>query len=233
MTEIEYIEQDPVQNADLLELVRRGHYECLYEGGDAAIFHDPVYGLYTVCGGSEADVRALLNRTPADVSYMAHGALCRDLAAKKTGSRGNAPCRQARYCKDTAPQIPQESWDGVELRDLDESHIEIVDRVYGTPHKTQDIVERIEKKALFGAFIEGRLAGFIGWHPQGSIGYLEVFPEYRRRGLGFLLESEALRRTLERGQIPFCHIYHTNEISMNLQKKMGWEFSKEYIYWMF
>lgn len=233
MTAIEYIKQDPIMNADLLELVRRGNYECFYFGGDAAVFHDLAYGLCTVCGNQEADVRRVLDAMPMTGNYMAHGALCRDLLAEKAGCTGNAPCRQARYCLPEAPQVPETSMQGVELRTLDESFLEIVDQTYGTPHTTQGVEERLRNKAIFGAFIDDQLAGFIGWHTEGSIGYLEVLPEYRRRGLGFLLETEALRRMLERGEIPFCHIYHTNEVSMNLQKKMGWTISDDYIYWMF
>ncbi|MFQ7452543.1 MAG: GNAT family N-acetyltransferase [Flavonifractor plautii] len=37
---------------------------------------------------------------------------------------------------------------------------------------------------MLGAFVDGTLAGFAGFHGEGSIGLLEVLPAYRRRGLG-------------------------------------------------
>lgn len=32
---------------------------------------------------------------------------------------------------------------------------------------------------LFGGFLGDKLVGFIGEHPEGSIGILEVLPEFR------------------------------------------------------
>ena len=40
---------------------------------------------------------------------------------------------------------------------------------------------------FFGAFVDGQLAGFVGEHSEGSMGMLEIFPAYRRRGLGYSL----------------------------------------------
>ena len=84
----------------------------------------------------------------------------------------------------------------------------------------------------FGAFVGGALAGFIGTHAEGSMGMLEIFPEYRRRGLGCALEAGLIRRLLERGEIPFCQVIEGNEASMRLQEKLGMTFSDEPVYWM-
>ena len=86
---------------------------------------------------------------------------------------------------------------------------------------------------MTGAFLDGVLAGFIGIHEEGSIGMLEVLPAYRRRGLGYALEAGAIRRALKEGTIPYCQVIEGNTASMELQKKLGLEFSDGFVYWLF
>lgn len=76
-----------------------------------------------------------------------------------------------------------------------------------------------------------RLVGYIGFHEEGSIGMLEVFPEYQRRGIGMALETYIMNLTLERGWIPYGQIIVGNDNSMLLQKKMGLCVSKEQLFW--
>ena len=53
---------------------------------------------------------------------------------------------------------------------------------------------------MLGAFVDGTLAGFAGFHGEGSIGLLEVLPAYRRRGLGEALLRGAVRLRWSWGQ---------------------------------
>lgn len=92
--------------------------------------------------------------------------------------------------------------------------------------------ERMEKGWIFGAFVEGTLAGFIGMHTEGSIGFLTVFPEYRRRGIGTALETFLINEMLERGFTPYGQTEEGNTASHRLQETLGLCFSKEMVYWM-
>ena len=80
---------------------------------------------------------------------------------------------------------------------------------------------RMEAGQLWGLFEDGQLAAFIGVHHEGSMGILEVLPEYRRRGLAMALEGWLIRWHLERGWTPYCHVYEDNPASHALQKKLG------------
>ena len=90
----------------------------------------------------------------------------------------------------------------------------------------------MEKGWIFGAFVEGTLAGFIGMHTEGSIGFLTVFPEYRRRGIGTALETFLINEMLERGFTPYGQTEEGNTASHRLQETLGLCFSKEMVYWM-
>ena len=81
---------------------------------------------------------------------------------------------------------------------------------------------RAEAGALWGHFTaEGRLAGFLGIHSEGSMGMLEVVPEFRRHGIAQALEAALIRLHLERGWLPFCFVAPDNVPSLSLQAKLG------------
>ena len=55
------------------------------------------------------------------------------------------------------------------------------------------VEDRLKAGVIFGAFVDGRLAGFVGEHHEGSMGMLEVVPEFRRRGIAQALEAALIR----------------------------------------
>ena len=173
--------------------------------------------------------RAAREHLPHTGLYVAHGALCARLLREETGCTGGQKCRQARYLRPVPPApVP-----GVELRILDESHTDLVFEHYHMAPGRDYVAERLAAGAMTGAFLDGVLAGFIGIHEEGSIGMLEVLPAYRRRGLGYALEAGAIRRALKEGAIPYCQVIEGNTASMELQKKLGLEFSDGFVYWLF
>ena len=68
-------------------------------------------------------------------------------------------------------------------------HIQTVLEQYHTMDDPDYIKNLMGGGRLYGALRNDRLAGFIGVHPEGSIGMLEVLPEFRRQGIGTALES--------------------------------------------
>ena len=229
MTAAEYLSGEPVRNADLLEMLRRGTADVLYCTQDALAMHEHASGAAVLCARTEQAARAALARLPRTGLYVAHGALCARLLREETGCTDGQKCHQARYLR---PQPPAPA-PGVELRVLDERYTDAVFEHYHAMPDRDYISARLAAGAVTGAFLEGVLAGFIGTHEEGSIGMLEVLPAYRRRGLGYALEAEAIRRAMAQGAIPYCQVIEGNAASMKLQKKLGMEFSDEFVYWLF
>ena len=81
--------------------------------------------------------------------------------------------------------------------------------------------ERLGAGVVYGIFVEGEIAGFIGTHVEGSIGMLYVDEKYRHRGLAADLESFMFNRDLEAGRTPYGQIILGNEASTALQEKIG------------
>jgi len=115
------------------------------------------------------------------------------------------------------------------------THLEAWGTMYqktdGSPD-TDKIKEMLLNGCMFGALVEGRMAGFIGTHIEGSIGMLEVYEEYRRRGIAESLESYIINTRLSKGLLPYGDIIVGNEPSFGLQRKLGLKITKENFYWV-
>ena len=72
----------------------------------------------------------------------------------------------------------------------------------------EQVIAHIRRGHLFGGFLGDKLVGFIGEHPEGSIGILEVLPEFRRHGYAYDLESFMIDRHFNQGKIPLCPDLH-------------------------
>ena len=94
------------------------------------------------------------------------------------------------------------------------------------------VSERIHHGAVYGAFYDEKIVGFIANHEEGSIGMLYVLPEYRKRHVAMALETYCMNLAVERGEIPYGQVVLGNEASIRLQEKMGICFAKGTIVWM-
>ena len=148
-------------------------------------------------------------------------------------------CRQVVYTR--REQLPisglyrgdgQPTEQGLVIRPLTFAHLKIVCDHYEHMDDTVYIKNRIASGEMFGAFVDGQLAGFVGTHEEGSIGLLEVLPEYRGRKIGKALETYMINYSLRLGHIPYGQVIEGNDRSMKLQESLGLYTSKSTVYWM-
>ncbi len=107
-----------------------------------------------------------------------------------------------------------------DIRPLTQEHAALAASVYHDGGGTY-IRDRIENGALWGVFEGNELAGFAGFHDDGSMGMLEILPPFRRRGYAAQLEAFLIAAALSDGRTPYCHVVDGNEASLRLQQKMG------------
>jgi len=127
--------------------------------------------------------------------------------------------------------IPYSLPEGCEIRLLDLSYLDFVHAHY---HMVDDVAylrERLEA-GMFGVFVGGEIAGFVGTHEEQTMGLLEILPEYRRLGLAYALEAHLINHLLSIGQTPFCQVAIHNEPSLRLQRKLGLTISDTVVYWL-
>lgn len=145
------------------------------------------------------------------------------------GFHGCMPCTQWSYWRSEPPVLPN-----CDIRPLELCHAETAASHYKLIENSRSyIIGRIAAGRMWGLFEGDALAGFIGTHSEGSMGMLEVFPEYRRRGYGLLLEKFLIAWHLERSMTPFGHVVDGNEASLRLQQKAGMEVGSLPVIWVY
>ena len=140
-------------------------------------------------------------------------------------------CYQSVYTKNKPFNIEESS---INVKILNEEYVESIFNNYSSKNTVdiKYIKERINTNTMLGAFINEKLVGFIGTHEEGSMGILEVLPQYRKNGIGALLQKHAANLALQQSRIPYGQVKVNNEKSIKLQKKLGFELSSEVVYWL-
>lgn len=147
--------------------------------------------------------------------------------ADKFGYENIMECYQMAFLSKEPPKAD----DVLEYKTATMEDFPLISREYGLVSK-EELKELIERGNIVMGYENSSPVGFIGEHMEGSVGLLQVLQEHRRKGYGTALEIEMIRRTLEKGYIPFGQVVVGNTASLELQKKLGLTKSEETIFWM-
>ena len=221
---------------DMLELIKRGNAILLYDGVAGTLLKDRVSGVYLLTVQDKESGVKILNTVFGEQGnkgcagekpelFVAHREYMTEVITERFGLKLWSGCYQYVYTKKES--LPKTEAD---IRRLDETYL---DTVYGTYDLTgkEDILRKLTAGKISGIFVENKLAGFAGEHEEGSMGMLEIFPEYQGRGLACALETDLINRTLQKGYTPYCQIKEDNSASVRLQEKLGLYPAKEKIWW--
>lgn len=227
------LNRDPVLYLDLTEAVRRGDGRVLGAAPHGALvaftnlIDGPDYG-YTMFADNMETARSLCALIPPDPGFITvHERNYLDLLKKCFGFSEINACWQAAYLHTAHLPLPEL---GVEVRQLETPHLSTVCANYQLEDKDY-LGWLISRGALYGAFNGDTLLAFAGCHAEGSIGLLEVLPQYRRQGLATLLQSHMINLELSRGHIPYGQVFDGNEPSLALQRSLGMVQSMNRLYW--
>ena len=202
---------------DMAELLRRGAGRLIYDGveGSLVLSADGTFLLSDMQDGALLckKIRALCPTVPQLFTVKsddAAAALMREFSL-----HDSMRCTQWVYEKGEPPCSVT-----ADIRPLTQEHAVLAASVYHDGDGTY-IHDRIEHGALYGVFEDDTLAGFAGFHDDGSMGMLEILPPFRRRGYAVQLEAHLITAALKDGRKPYCHVVDGNEASLHLQRKMG------------
>ena len=177
------------QNLRLLftEMLRRtGRCRALYDGPEGMLLQTGGNGLFCGIPDAGALLRVLRGVTvPKDAGFTVFSHEAADAVQREFGLHAQEAYETLLYLQPSPPEVPACSIRPLKAEDAAEAA-----RYY---HLFDDPLPylrgRAEAGALWGHFTaEGRLAGFLGIHSEGSMGMLEVVPEFRRRGIAQALE---------------------------------------------
>ena len=220
-----WFSRDPLLHADMTEALRRGLgvIASAAERGVLVSADEDSCGMLS-CADLDTALTLLDGRRfPLLSIHQAEleSPLCRELGME-TWMR----CRQAVYLGKEPPAATEE-----DIRPLTREHLDFLQANY-RHEDSEYLAWLLERRALFGAFREEKLVGFIGKHAEGSMGLLEVLPSFRRQGVGERLERFLIARELEQGNLPYCHVVTDNHVSLALQRKLGLTLAEGSVIWL-
>lgn len=225
---LEYLERDRLLHMDMLEPIRRGQAEILKAGPGGVLIYETRSRTHMLSAESLEAGKALCCRVEQPYLFVAHDRENAEYFRGKYGFQTAQECWAAAYLGNVALPVPGD----IEIRRLGEEYFEIINANYSTFSGEEYIRDRIREGVMQGAFRNGVLLGFAGMHPEGSVGMLEVLPEYRRQGAATALMAAMVNFCLERGCVPFSQIFAGNEASLGLHRKMGFTIAQRPMYWV-
>ena len=188
-------EYDALSCVDMIDMLRKDESRLLYAGGEGVSVE--YRGLVTLASFID-DFTLILDRTGYEPDLMCvHDEEMRNHLIEKYGYENEEGCYSYSYYGTPF------DLEGYDFRTLDISYKDRIREVY-TLASEESLLDDFSRGEVFGLFIDSRLAGFIGFHSEGSMGMLHVFEEGRKKGYGSLLEKYDINRALELGRIPYC-----------------------------
>ena len=230
--------RDPVRYVDMTEAVRRGVGTVLHASPSAALVGIPAagcagdFGSYLMSCAYMDAARLLCGLIPAGGDFLiaAHEDFYLPLLQEHFGTDFflEGASFQAVYLGDGPCPMPDSA---LAIRQLNVDDLPEVSEHYKL--EGEDYLRfLLERGRLFGGFLDDTMAGFAGLHAEGSIGLLEVFPPYRRRGFATVLERYMINRELALKHIPFGQVVTGNAPSLALQRSLGMTLSEGTLYWL-
>ncbi|MDO4324272.1 MAG: hypothetical protein Q4C61_17315 [Lachnospiraceae bacterium] len=232
MKALEYLQQKELLHIGMLQVLLRGTAEVYQEGENGVFLRDTVSGAWMLSTEDvQTGIRWLREKTDAEYRLMQ---LCQreiaDFAQKEYELTTRLECRQAVYRGAEPPSYAGR----LAICEAGEPELKKIRANYDK--LSDEELKEIQKAGnLFAGYFENQFVGFIGSHLEGSMGLLEILPEYRRQSFGEELEAFMIGHMMRKGLIPFGQIEIWNEKSLGLQKKLRMELSDEsdLVYWIF
>ena len=215
---------------DMLEVLRRGTAQVRRAGSDGVLLYDPPSEVWFVDAETPAVLEEMLPLMEGCTILTGHQMWYKDALAAHFGFQTEQICHQAAWMTDQPPEVPDF---GGEIRRLDRSWAEWTEAHYSHSFGGVAYMEEAIDRGMLGAFVAGKPAGFIATHIEGSMGMLEVLPQYRRKGIGEALLLAMTAFCLEQGKYPYGQVFTDNGPSLALQRKVGMTLSEELLFWLF
>ena len=100
--------------------------------------------------------------------------------------------------------------------------------------REEGYIESAISRGMLKCVIDNKIVGFIGEHPEHSIGLLFVDESYRRIGIARELEKAMINKMIKEGKTPIDHVEKDNVKSQLLQNSLpNMVIDEGYIDWYF
>ncbi len=228
-TAYEYLRKDFLHYADIIDPLNRGVAELLYAGSDGVlIYNKPGYCYSMIAESHDTFLKmCALMEKPEMVSIHQYEFV--DELMQRFSFTKKMDTRSVVFLSKVPVRIAPPR--GISFKRLEMTNLPFVMETYHNAPNEEYMVSRIEE-GMIGAFDGERPVGLIGTHGEGTMGMLEIIPEYRRRGIAMALENEMINLLLEQGRLPYGGVVLGNTASEELQAKLGGTMSDKPLIWV-
>lgn len=225
--------REEAQNICLLSCIKRGSVRDIFISGGSVLLDDAEADAFLLSIHDETGLEKLKDRLPKkpDILFVAQEQFGRELA-EMLDFPSVMLCDQYVYPKNEPIPTPPCL---MRIAPLSMKHLDFVHKHYSNAAANDRgyLASRIQAGVAFGAFEGNDLCGFILTHGEGSLGMLEVLPEYRGKGIAPALEAAAANEMIRKGLPAFGHVKLGNQASQRVQKKLGFQKCAQSIAWMY
>ena len=216
------MQEDRYSYVDMISLLRMGA-DILHAGDDGIIIRARDGLVSAAVLGSRSSIEERLDA--AWPLICVHDRELRDHLVEKHGYTNREGCWSFSWRGSSIGST------GHDIHPLTEDYLGTITAVYAID--SEDSIRQLLRKGwIYGLFMEGTLAGFAGFHSEGSMGLLHIFEGYRRHGYGQIMEEHVISMALSEGRIPYCHVFFSNAASIRLQERIGMERGAKPIWWV-
>lgn len=223
-----YLAKNPLLFADMKDCIDKGEAEIFYANEKGVTLRHIPSNIYMHAGTQDALCVAREKIANTSGWIVSHGEISANAVRESYPVVREVPCFQVVYEK--TDRLPE--GDELEFRLAGEKELAVIVENYD-----RESPENLKKLQQEGKIIcafqktDGAFVGFIGRHPEGSMGLLLIFPKYRRNGYAYHLEGRLMNVIMDEGRLPYAHIVEDNDKSLALQKKLGFSIADEKIVW--
>ncbi len=238
---IKRLARDKRNQIHIIESLKRGQGEILYAGENSLLVYDSAarVGMLLLEENQKTDAvrmqeenreaeMKLLGAVPAEAEYVVVSQKNLVRLLEENGFCELLKCRQYLYPQRESLPVRHKDIRRLARTELTKEQTAFLYASYDV----EEIGERLDAGALYGAFDGERLVGFVGLHAEGSTGLLYVDEMYRRKGIAESMMAYLVNRQLEKGWIPYGQVEEENEPSKRLQEKLGFYSAGREIWWM-
>ena len=241
-----FIQKNPTLYADVADMIRTRKCRFIYAREDGILFQDDdgfyENGTFVIAADNEAAARKIILLCPEEYDKIKESALVCHGEKQAEFCRGffGFDCVTKCYQVTYNPPEPLPLKGALRFEKASGKHLQTIIDTYDreSPESLKKLVAANKVNVAYASEtaadgeVRERFVGYIGQHPEGSMGLLLIFPEYRRHGYAEELESYQINEIIAEGRAPYAHIITDNFKSFSLQKKLGANVADDLVIWM-
>ena len=234
---LEILEQDELQNAMLIRVLRRGTEDRLLTYKSSVAIREAESGQWMFALREAGDFKALYNMMSHEMSYTFlitdedfYDEVCAAISTADGVRYNQFVIDNPRFITEERPLPP-----GVELVKIDRSWMDFILEYYNSREfGNEEYVGRcLDENPAYGALLDGKKVGFHLSHLNGEMGPIMVLPEARGLGLAKLLSHIIMPEYLEGSGIGAAMVLPSNGNCQRMVSGTNLKVAPKHVVWIY